>query len=70
MTIITAKIDASPRRGIVENPLVGAACHLNAVERACDAEDVFERAIHRTAAGSARSNERSIDVEENNRHSA
>ena len=30
---------------------------------------LFERTIHRTAAGPARTNERSIDVEENNRHS-
>ena len=70
MKIISAQIDAGPRGSIVENPLVGAARHLDAVERARDAEHIFERAVHRTATGSSRTNERSIDVEENNRHSA
>jgi hypothetical protein len=70
LKIITRHIDAGSRRGVGQNPLVRAAGHLNAIEGPSDTEYIFERPVHRAAARAARANERSIDVEENNRHSA
>ena len=62
-----AEIDAGARGGFFENPLVGPPGHLDAVERARDPEQIFERPVHRAASGATRSNERAVDVEQNDR---
>src|SRR5688500_1669720 len=63
LEISAAHVDAGAGRRIVEYPLVSSARHLHGVERTRDAEYVFERTIHRTAACTARPNQRSIDIE-------
>ena len=68
LKIPVAEIDAGARRAVFQNPLVGPTGHRDRVERARNTEQIFERPVHRAAAGAARSNECSINVEQNNLH--
>jgi hypothetical protein len=66
---LRGQTDAGARGRIFKNPFVGPPGHLDAVERFRDAEQLFERAIHRAAARASCANQCSIDVEQNDRHS-
>ncbi len=66
--ICAFNIDPRSRGALLENTFVGAAGHRDAIECAGDAEHILECPIHRATAGTARSNECSINIEQNNRH--
>jgi hypothetical protein len=58
--------NAVPLGELPDNPPIGSARHRNALKGG-DGEEVGERASHRTSAGTARQNERPVDIEQDER---
>ncbi len=55
--------DAVRVQGVLEQPPVGAARHRDRAERVGHAEQLFERARHRTSTGATGEHKRTVNVE-------